>query len=802
MHVDISLEYFTADGESVAIDFGKGPEKMQNVIDGIWEASEDIDATNSLTYSFVILKNQKIVRNEWAPHLLRLPLGKGKPSEYDKFSLQIRDRWIEAPEDLPLWSKAFTNVIFCNPPAKINVTGNVSFSMTYPDVRTGEVLAITGSGSMFDDWKKFIPFGYDELPLRSVFLNVTEPFEFKIVILDSKTGVPKLWELGPNHFLAEVPAKNSFLAILNLMPNFERKPWRGTGTVIPIFSLRSESSFGVGEFEDLKKLADWAADSGQNIIQVLPVNDTTTTRTWTDSYPYSAISSFALHPIYLSLAGAGLKPDHEYKKFQAELNSLQYLDYERVLKEKERLARRLFHRDGKKTLSSSDFKDFVQKNAYWLKPYADFCVLRDNFGTADFSKWKEYSEYDEARVNEYCHKHHEEENFYCWIQYHLDKQLKEAVEYAHSKGIAIKGDIPIGVSRTSVDTWRFPKLFNLDSQAGAPPDAFSADGQNWGFPTYNWDEMAKDGYEWWKERLKKMSEYFDAFRMDHILGFFRIWEIPADKKSGLEGHFNPALPYTGDEVRSMGFDPNSMLFVPDPHHDGLYHPRISAKSTDDYKALTSSFKDRFNKLFEDFFYHRNDALWKETATKRLSALLGATKMLACGEDLGMIPACVPETMKQFRILSLEVQRMPKKLGEDFGDPAEYPYLSVCTTSSHDTSTLRAWWEEDRALTDKYYHSMLHCDGETPYFCEPWVCERIIEQHLLSPSMLCILPLQDWASIDAAVRYQGNPKDERINVPAEVPHYWRWRMPITLEDLLSRKGFNSKVRNMIQKSCRS
>lgn len=799
MHVDISLEYFTNDGETVAIDFGNGPENMIKVINGVWASVKDIDVAQMISYSFSVFKDGNVIRKEWKSHDIRIPFDEIK--NQDDFNLQIRDRWVDAPDDLPLWSKAFTNVIFQNRPVETNVTGNVSFTLSYPDVRSGEVLAMTGSGPLFDDWKRFIPLGYENPPYRTIFLNVTEPFEFKFVILDAKTEEPKLWESGPNHFLAEVPAKDSFLAILNLLPDFDRKPWRGAGTVIPIFSLRSEGSFGVGEFEDLKKLADWAADSGQNIIQVLPINDTTTTRTWTDSYPYSAISSFALHPLYLSLTAAGLKPDKEYEKLQKELNSLQYLDYEKVLMEKERLARKLFRED-KKTLSSEEYKKFCEENDHWLRPYSAFCILRDHFKTADFGKWKEYSEYDEARVNEYCHEHADDEGFYCWMQYHLDRQLKEAIEYAHSKGIAIKGDIPIGVSRTSVETWRFPKLFNLDSQAGAPPDAFAADGQNWGFPTYNWDEMAKDGYGWWKERLRKMSEYFDAFRIDHILGFFRIWEIPADKKSGLDGHFNPALPYSGSELRNMGFDPNSSLFVPDPHHDGWYHPRISAKNAEDYRSLNDAFKERFNSLYDDFFYHRNDSLWKETATKRLSTLLGATSMMACGEDLGMIPDCVPQTMKEFKILSLEVQRMPKKLGEVFGDPAEYPYMSVCTTSSHDTSTLRAWWEEDRTLTDRYYHDVLRCNGATPYFCEPWVCERIIEQHLLSPSMLCILPLQDWASMDAAVRYQGDPKDERINVPAEVPHYWRWRMPITLEDLLSRKGFNTRVKNMIQESGRS
>ena len=182
--------------------------------------------------------------------------------------------------------------------------------------------------------------------------------------------------------------------------------------------------------------------------------------------------------------------------------------------------------------------------------------------------------------------------------------------------------------------------------------------------------------------------------------------------------------------------------------------------------------------------------------KKLPALLDSTKMLACGEDLGMIPACVPETMSELNILSLEVQRMPKSPEDDFGKPASYPYLSVCTTGSHDTSSLRAWWEEDRELTEKYFHEILHCEGQAPYSCDPWICERIIQQHLVSPSMLCILPLQDWMSIDGTVRYQGDPGDERVNVPANPRHYWRWRMHLTLEELIALKDFNGHIRDMV------
>ena len=797
MLVKVSIEYFTAFGESLVLVFNDGKEiPMQYVLQGIWMAEFKVPASaRSLDYSFELRRNGHTVRKEWAGHSIPLPSVK-KPSE-----LEIRDLWHDRPVDSPFWTKAFTDVIFSKKATTAKRTGNLAFIVAASQIRKGETLAITGSGPLFGDWSKFIPMASAKAPLWSLFLDVKEPFEYKFVVLDSATGKPVLWEAGPNHYFAEVPAEDTLLVIRDKEPDLERQPWKGVGVAIPVFSLKSEDSFGVGEFKDIKKLADWAAKTGQNVIQVLPVNDTTMTRTWTDSYPYNANSTFALHPQFISLPEAGVKVDRKYKALQKELNSLPQIDYERVSNEKTRLLQEAFNSIGPKVLESESYKAFFNANEHWLIPYAAFCVLRDLNCTPEFGKWTELSKYSRSGVEAFRKVHGDKMDFYCWEQYCLDVQLKDAVEYAHSKGIAIKGDLPIGISRTSVDAWQYPELFNLDSQAGAPPDAFSVDGQNWGLPTYNWEEMAKDGYGWWKARLRKMSEYFDAFRIDHILGFFRIWEIPLGIKSGLMGHFNPALPYSADELRSKGFDPNTQLFVPDPHKPGWYHPRISSQNTEDFRALNDYFKGVYNDLYNDFFYRRHNGFWKETAMKKLPALLDSTKMLACGEDLGMIPACVPEVMDELRILSLEVQRMPKSPEDTFGDPATYPYLSVCTTGSHDTSSLRAWWEEDREMTEKYYHEMLHCEGQAPYYCEPWICERIITQHLDSPAMLCILPLQDWLSVDGTVRYQGNPEDERINVPANPRHYWRWRMHLTLEELLACESLNSRLKDMVVASGR-
>lgn len=800
MKIEISLEYYTNPGERLFMKLGGGEVLgMEYVLGGIWSSNfETPSSTERIEYSFELHRDGKCLRKEWGVHSVELPSGRRGLKE-----ISIRDRWSERPSDSPFWSKAFTDVIFRRPAPvpEDPSSGNVRFVVASAQVHPDEVLAITGSGSLFDDWKKFYGLSASGFPCWTKEFEVEEPFAYKFVILDRGTLAPKRWEEGPDHLFAEVPDRNSLLVIKDLVPSFRQTPWRGAGTAIPVFSLRSEESFGVGEFSDLKKLVDWAAATGQSVIQLLPINDTTMTGTWTDSYPYNANSTFALHPQYLHLPDAGVKVDKEYKALQQELNALPAMDYERVNNEKRRLLKKAFASVGEKTLESASYRSFFKANGQWLLPYAAFCVLRDYNGTADFGKWKFLSTYDAGTVADFCSGMKDEVEFYCWEQYCLDAQLKDVVRYAHSKGVALKGDLPIGISRTSVDAWQWPGLFNMDSQAGAPPDAFSADGQNWGFPTYNWEAMAKDGYAWWKSRLGKMSEYFDAFRIDHILGFFRIWEIPLGISSGLLGHFNPALPYSGDEIRGRGFDPNSHLFVPDPHREGWYHPRIAAQNTDAYKSLNEMFKRSYNELYDDFFYRRHNAFWKETAMDKLPALLDSTKMLSCGEDLGMIPACVPEAMRELNILSLEIQRMPKSPRKVFDDPATYPWLSVCATGTHDTSTLRGWWEEDRALSARFYHEQLHGEGEVPYYCEPWVCGKIVRQHLASPSMLVILPLQDWMSVDSEVRYPGDPADERINVPANPRHYWRWRMHLTLEDLLSRTAFNQRLKEMIRSSGR-
>ena len=794
MKLNINVEYRTVWGENLVLCIAGKRFPLSYVGDGQWYGEIDrVSARKPLEYSYELERDSQVVRKEWKGHTIVFPEGVRAKV------VTIHDRWNDRPADAPLYSTAFTKAIFSrhlaasvSRPSKANVI----FQINVADVRPGEVLALAGSGKDLGDWTRVVPFDDSKFPLWTLEMNVTEPFAYKIIVADKETLAPVAWEEGENRWFGNLPQNDELVVEASAYASFNSKPWKGAGTAIPVFSIRTEDDFGVGEFYDLRKMVDWAASTGQVMIQLLPINDTTMFGTWEDSYPYNPNSTFALHPQYLHLPAAGVEVDEEYKSLQQELNALAEFDYEKVNHTKIALLRKAFVKTFKKLSVPQDYNDFIDKNTSWLLPYAAFCVLRDINGTPDFSKWKGYSKYSKKKIATFCAGHKADVDFWCFVQYHLDKQLSEVCAYAHSKGVVFKGDLPIGISRTSVDAWLHPELFHMDSQAGAPPDAFSADGQNWGFPTYDWEKMAEDDYAWWKARLTKMSEYFDAFRIDHILGFFRIWEIPLKYWSGLEGYFNPALPYPAAELEAMGFDvSDNELFIEDPRKEGCYHLKIGARDRESYESMDDAARSTFDSLYEEFFYHRNNEFWKGEAMRKLPALLDSTGMLACGEDLGMIPATVPQVMSDLRILSLEIQRMPKGYGQMFADPAWYPYLSVCTTSTHDMNPLRAWWEEDACVAESFYHNVLGCQGEVPSTCEPSICQWILQQHLASPAMLTVLPLQDWLSMDGSLR-RNNPHEERINIPANPRHYWRYRMHLTVEKLAAAGDFNEKLAEMI------
>lgn len=842
----------------------------------IWSAEIEHKTTGQIEYYYLLKEHGKTIRKEWGKHR-KLYVSKTK-----RFFVQ--DLWKNKPYHSYLYSSVFTESIFVH--EKVSTTlsyfpNTVLLNVICPFVRKGQKIVMSGEIAQLGNWdlNKAISLDYVGNREWQILLNaknLPDEFHYKFVIVDENTCQPVHWEDGGNRILLTQKAKdkNSVFVEMGLQFHYSYFSFKGTGTAIPVFSLRSESSFGIGDFLDLKKMIDWAALTNQQLIQMLPINDTTTTQTWRDSYPYSAISCYALNPMYLGLSDFPLKNRSKMKSFlkeAGELNKLADLDYEKVLSLKKRYMEHLFEQEKGDVLTSEPYRIFYEKNRFWLFSYTAYCYLRDKLGTARFADWGEFSVYNEKKLQQLIEKDPDAKritDFYAFIQYLLDKQLSEVQEYAHKKGVALKGDIPIGINRDSIDAWTTGYLFNMDTQTGAPPDDFSFFGQNWGFPTYNWFAIEQDGYAWWKNRFRKMADYFDAYRIDHILGFFRIWEIPMHSVQGLLGYFNPALPYWTEELNMAGipFDEDRMvkpfiheaflpeifgeytpeviteyleasgwqrfnlkkefdtqrkiqqffsgrtdeknlrirdglyslcsevLFVRDRANHNLFHPRITAQHTYSYRYLGDNVKNAFNRLYDDFYYRRHNYFWREQAMKKLPQLITSTSMLVCGEDLGMVPDCVHSVMNELQILSLEIQRMPKNSNVLFSDLNTLPYLSVSTTSTHDMPPIRLWWKENKDATQKYYNEVLNREGEAPDECSPELCRQIVQQHLNSSAMWVILPWQDWMSVSGELARE-NPAEERINVPANPEHYWRYRMHISLDDLLKENELNAEIKSM-------
>ena len=817
MKIVFNLEYQTTFGEELAVNIlmeGKTEQHKMSTLDGLhwfYDLSKAVKTSAYIDYYYTVMRGDEEARHEWLmePHRLELQAKKG--ARY-----MVYDHWLDIPEDAYLYSTAFTE---CVAARGLKMSEPTDFAKTVrlkvraPQLRNFERLAIIGAGELLGNWeaKRAIDMTEHENNEWVISLDadkLPQTFEFKFVGLDDEEDVTPLWENGMNRTVTLPELEMGDVVVYELSQAFfPLYPWKGAGTVIPVFSLRTEGSFGVGDFGDLKLMIDWCAKTKQRILQVLPINDTNITKTWQDSYPYNSISIYALHPQYTDLRQLpAIKDEAKREAFEAlrkELNALPQIDYERMFAAKMDYLREIYAQEGSKVMKTEAFKQFFEQNKEWLVPYAAFCHYRDLYGTATFSEWPDHHELpakEREAMSKSTTKLYKEVAFWYFVQFNLDQQMRAAHKHAREQRVILKGDIPIGISRDGVEAWVEPKYFNLNGQAGAPPDPFSADGQNWGFPTYNWDEMLKDGCSWWVRRFRKMAEYFDAYRIDHVLGFFRIWEIPMPHKSGLMGQFSPALGMSKEEIEAYGVHFNEGLFLVDHKRDDRWHPRIAVQFQDAYNQLDDGQKYNFNRLYNDYFYRRNNQFWYTEAMKKLPKLTQATRMLVCAEDLGMVPDCVPWVMNELRILSLEIQSMPKDDSVRFGHLSRNPYRSVCTISTHDMPTLRQWWDENEEQTQDYFNSMLYRGGAAPHPLPGWLAKDIVSRHLTSPSMLCLLSFQDWMSINEQLRLP-DANAERINIPANPRHYWRYRMHITIEQLLAADDFNSEISTLIIQSGR-
>ncbi|HEY9551503.1 MAG TPA: 4-alpha-glucanotransferase [Prevotella sp.] len=842
----------------------------------------------AVDYFYTVECGGNELRHEWSGKVHRLELNAQKAQQYT-----VYDCWNEMPQDSYLYSSAFTDCLSGRSIAPVRKSGyakTVRLKVRVPQLLGSYGLAVSGACKALGAWDaqkavRMTEHTHHEwlVDLNAELLENAE-IEFKFVALQERDGATAAtWETGLNRAITLPQLREGEVLVYELsqafMPICNRKV---AGTLIPVFSLRTEGSFGVGDFGDLKRMIDFVAQTHQRVLQVLPINDTITTHTWTDSYPYSCISIFALHPQYADLRQLpALANEAERRRFEAlqkELNSLAQIDYERVNDAKNAYLRAVYEQEGREMMATEEYKKFFNETEQWLVPYAQYCYLRDQYGTADFTKWKghtHWKETDRKALSTPAGKEYGNVAFYYFVQFVLDRQMAAAHAYAKDKHVILKGDIPIGVNRSGCDVWMEPKYFHLDSQAGAPPDDFSVSGQNWGFPTYNWEEMLKDDCQWWVRRFRNMSRYFDAYRIDHVLGFFRIWDIPIDSVHGLTGQFSPSLGMNREEIEAYGLHFQEELFTRpfiadwvldrvfheyagevrdtflDHAHDDMYnlkpqydtqrkieaafegktsekdvmlrdglyalvsdvlfvrdrkdanrfHPRITAQFNFMYEALYDSDKETFNRLYNDYYYRRNNQFWYGEAMKKLPKLVQATRMLVCAEDLGMVPDCVAWVMNDLRILSLEVQSMPKDPKVRFGHLAQNPYRSVATISSHDMPTLRQWWDENYERTQDYYNSMLYRGGAAPHPLPGWLARDILSRHLTSPSMLCVLSLQDWMAMDEKLRLPDMDA-ERINIPANPRHYWRYRMHVSIDELLQNDDFRENIAQLVGESGRN
>lgn len=891
------LQYATIFGQDLRLNImgettAKGDRASENTVyamttvDGkMWQCEIELEkAPKSINYFYSIDKWGKEERKEWQTVTHRLDMNVPNASEY-----KIYNRWTDIPYDSFLYSSAFTDCVNRRhheavPTIKYEKT--LRLIVRAPQLRKGERLYVTGESSCLGNWHadralKMVEHNYNEW-MVDMNVDAFDEAETELKFIATTDNGDVLWETGYNRTLAIPEMANGEVRVEEMdQAFFEICDCKLAGTLIPVFSLRTRGSFGVGDFGDLKMMIDWVAETHQKVLQVLPINDTTSTHTWTDSYPYSCISIFAIHPQFADLRQLPAVADKEkaasFEALREELNQLAQIDYERVNNAKIEYLRIIFEQEGGEVLKSAGFKAFLKESAHWLVPYAQYCHLRDTYGNVDFNTWKGHEVWHEkdretllnARTKEY-----KEVAFYYYVQYVLHVQMRAAHEYAMARGVILKGDIPIGVNRKGCDVWHEPHYFNLNLQAGAPPDSFSVNGQNWGFPTYNWARMLEDGCQWWLRRFQNMSKYFDAYRIDHVLGFFRIWATPTTCVHALQGQFAPSLAMTREEIESYGlhfqeklfttpfiarwvvdrvFGPHAdavvekylqhehddifslkpeydterkieaafvgkdsaddvwvrdglyalasdVLFVRDINDSNKFHPRITAQLNFMYEALVDSDKEKFNRLYNNYYYRRNNNFWYNEAMKKLPVLVQATRMLVCAEDLGMVPDCVAWVMNELRILSLELQQMPKDPSVRFGELWKNPYRSVCTLSTHDMPTLRQWWDEDMERTQDYYNSQLYRSGAAPHPLPGWLAKEIVTNQLYCPSMLCVLLLQDWFAIDEKLRL-ADANAERINIPANPRHYWRYRMHLNIEDLIANKEYNDNIKELIRQTGR-
>lgn len=656
---------------------------------------------------------------------------------------------------------------------------------------------------------------------------------------------------------------------------------KATGVVVPLAALRSKVSPVIGEFPSLVPFARFCKKASLSIIQLLPLNDT-----GTQSSPYSALSSIALHPLYISVqAVSDFEPLYErretfkkkYDLFVKRFSLSVRFDYAAVHEAKLELLRMIFDACVAKSKKSREaVLCFAEKNP-WVIEYALYKNLKKAYLQASWKTWKKTDRtVSKEKINKVWHDKAMQKDhlFYVWLQMTASEQLLEARQKVASLGILLKGDIPILMNEDSCDCWAHPDLFTQRLRAGSPPDADNPAGQSWGFPVYNWDAMKKENYAWWKNRLRNAAAYYDAFRLDHILGFFRLWTLSEREANAVLGHTEPNLAIARKELCALGFDEARITWLSEPHvrtglveditwnHESavkilstcmtklqneelwifsktvfgsldILHMQFGSlctkeagerikeklaekwcdrvliplskdafvfswqyKNTTAWASLSENEKETLETLFQKN-QKANEALWERHASNIFENIISETNMIACGEDLGARLDCLHPVMENFSILSLVAVRWAREWEKDekpFVPPENYPELSVATTSVHDSSTMREWFQNEHENARLFLYggknaSINASDAERKNAenafknFSPETAKAIFEKAASAKSVWFINPLQDYLYLNGDY-YADDARSERINIPGTVSDFnWTYRMCVPIEKLL-------------------
>ena len=679
-----------------------------------------------------------------------------------------------------------------------------------------------------------------------------------------------------------------------------------TGVAVPLSALRTESSPVVGEFCSLVELADFISKAGLSVIQLLPVLDT-----GMQSSPYSSLSAFALHPMYIHLEELDefkicYEKDSEFKKtYDAYLQHKkdERFDYDFVVKSKDSFLRKMYslltnssgRRDGE-TLKSI-LMAFIDEHSEWLPFYCVYKYLKYKSMQASWKEWdKAYQKLSKTQILEMWNDEslRMELYFYAWVQLTAFRQFSRAAEYVRKLGIVLKGDLPILLNEDSCDVWSCPEVFNQKMKAGSPPDGENPTGQNWGFPCYDFPTQEKDNFSWWRLRIKLASKFFDAYRLDHIPGFFRLWTIPDGESTAEMGHTEPFAPITESQLIKAGFSKERIRWLSQPHIPTedfirlignpdttreilsmicdrigweelwLFKPCIKTEADirkinidkygidqsiqiEIFNRLSAWWKNRTlievskNKFAPLWKYHdtrawnslsqqekdilsemfagvsqKQEKLWENQADKIFSALVNESKMTPCGEDLGVSIPCMEKVLDKHGILGLKVIRWCRKwdkVNQPFVSLKTYRKLSIVTTSVHDSSTMREWYDDEikhigipvekispEHFFEKYDIDSFGVDSRAVHFTSglvPNTAQLLLETFAKTSGVWFINPLQDWLYLDSKY-YASDAKTERINIPGSVTTFnWTWRMPVLVEKLAENKKLIDKISQIVK-----